>query len=242
MDTPQFEKAQYKSQQDGVCKRCGQTVGDTYYRINDDMACSQCAEKAKFDLPKDNHAAFTRALLFGFGGAILGLALYATFAIATGIEIGYVALAVGYIVATAMKYGSRGAAGRRYQIAAVTFTYAAVSMAAIPIGIHYAISTQEHRQTSLQQPQADSTAGENQQRPRSASIAWGSLIGSLILAGLASPFLELQQDLVSGVIGLVILYVGIQIAWKMMAESPSAGVLGPFRMNAARLGTPPQSS
>ncbi len=64
--------------------------------------------------------------------------LYATFAIATGIIIGYISLAVGWMIGKAIMKGSGGVGGRRYQITAAALTYCAVSMAAVPIGIHYA--------------------------------------------------------------------------------------------------------
>ena len=81
------------------------------------------------ELAKDTHAAYVRAIVFGIGAAILGMILYATFEIQTGIVIGYAALAVGWLVGKAMITGSNGVGGRRYQIAAVLLTYAAVSTA-----------------------------------------------------------------------------------------------------------------
>lgn len=61
------------------------------------------------------------------------MALYSAFTILTHIEIGYVSLAVGFIVAKAMMMGSNGVGGRKYQITAVLLTYAAVSLSALPI-------------------------------------------------------------------------------------------------------------
>jgi hypothetical protein len=49
----------------------------------------------------------------------------------------------------------------------------------------------------------------------------------LVLIGLASPFLELQDPL-HGMIGLVILFVGIRIAWQL-AQGTSIQILGPFK-------------
>src|SRR5437899_4930176 len=46
-----------------------------------------CKEQLEAQLPKDSHAAFVRGLMFGVGGAILGLILYSVFGIVTGIEI-----------------------------------------------------------------------------------------------------------------------------------------------------------
>src|SRR5580698_11051435 len=129
--TPQFATAEYAG--GDVCKSCHQPISGSYYRINGSLACERCTTQLQAQLPKDNHAAFVRALMFGIGAGILGLIGYAAFSIITGIQIGYISLAVGWLVGKAMRTGSRGIGGRRYQIAAALFTYAAVSMAALPI-------------------------------------------------------------------------------------------------------------
>lgn len=119
------------------------------------------------------------------------MALYAGFTILTDIRIGYISLAVGFIVAKAMMIGSGGIGGRQYQIAAAVLTYMAVSMAFIPLVLyatHLSISD----------------------IPLAKLIEWG----------LASPVLELQADPVHGLIGLVILLVGVNIAWKLTAGKP----------------------
>src|SRR5262245_49971933 len=126
---PQFSTAEYTSQSGpDRCRSCAQPIVGSYFRVNGAMTCQSCARQAEHALPKDEHAAFIRGLLFGVGGAILGLILYSAFGIITGLVIGYVSLAVGYIVGKAIKAGSRGMGGRRYQIAAALLTYAAVSM------------------------------------------------------------------------------------------------------------------
>jgi hypothetical protein len=106
-------------------------------------------------LPNDTHAAFVRGLTFGIGGAVLGLIIYAAFGIITGLMLGYISLAVGYIVGKAIKMGSKGIGGRRYQIAAVLLTYIAVSMAAVPIGISQIVK--HNQKVRHAQPQASPT-------------------------------------------------------------------------------------
>lgn len=136
--TPQFGTAEYTgSPGTDRCKACQQPIAGQYYRANNAVVCPRCAQKVKGGLANDTHAAFVRGLVFGIGAAIAGLVLYAAFTIMTGLIIGYVSLAVGWMVGKAMMKGSNGIGGRRYQIAAVLLTYAAVSMAAIPIAIHY---------------------------------------------------------------------------------------------------------
>lgn len=135
-NVPQFGIAEYPSASGtDICKSCNQQAVGSYYRINGALACERCKGQLEAELPKDSHAAFVRGLIFGVSGAILGLILYSAFGIITGLEIGYISLAVGYIVGKAVRMGSRGIGGRRYQVVAVVLTYAAVSLSAIPIGV-----------------------------------------------------------------------------------------------------------
>jgi hypothetical protein len=235
---PQFRTAEYAGDPGSDrCKFCNQPITGGYFRVNRSIACSGCAEKVRLQIPRDNHAAFTRGLIFGIGGAILGLILYAAVGIITGWMIGYVALAVGWIVGKAMMTGSGGIGGRRYQIAAVLLTYAAVSIAAIPIDL--AQVSKAHRATRTEQSQSVRNLGEQvpgngtptpEQNPRAAKrpANIGAAVVTLALVGLASPFLELQ-DPIHGLIGLVILFVGLQFAWKM-TRGISLQILGPFKL------------
>jgi predicted lipid-binding transport protein (Tim44 family) len=241
--TPQFATAEYAQKASGdVCTPCKQPISGRYYRINGALTCETCAEISRRQIPADSHASFVRGVLYGIGGAIVGLILYSTFGIVTGLVIGYLSLAVGYIVGKAINMGSRGLGGRRYQIAAVILTYAAVSLSAIPLAIsqarkHMAPSKIETQSSDSSAPSdADNAAtvvaedtGEHAARPAPKSFA--AAIGWLTLLGLASPFLELQ-DPIHGVIGLVILSVGIRIAWKLTAGS-DLQVLGPFENSPA---------
>lgn len=243
--SPQFGTAEYVGTPgNDHCQFCHQPIVGTYYRANGAMSCAGCAEKMRGELAQDSHAAFVRGLLFGIGGAIVGLIAYATFAIVTGIVIGYASLAVGWMVGTAMIKGSNGVGGRRYQIAAVLLTYAAVSMAAVPIWIHYAgehKSAHAQRQStnsdsasdSREQNQPSSSDSESSgSQPRPTLGAWLMKVAGL---GLASPFLELSEDGFGGIIGLVILAVGMRFAWRITAGRPLQ-IFGPF--DGARQPTP----
>lgn len=205
------------------------------------MLCPGCAEQAKFSVPANQHSAYIRGLLFGIVAAIGGLILYAAFEIITGWVIGYLALAVGYMVGKSMMFGSKGIGGRRYQITAVLLTYAAVSMASIPVYISQVSKEKAVRQEQLQQQQHEQQQFENEfgkqgeipaPQPKPKVNFWAAL-ATLTLVGLASPFLELQ-DLVHGGIGIIILLVGIQIAWKLTAGKRVA-LSGPFENSMAPL-------
>ena len=156
-------------------------------------------------------------MLFGVGEVFFGRGIDVGFALATGWMIGYISLAVGYIVGKAIALGSGGVGGRRYQLAAVLLTYSAVSLAAVPIAM-----SQHMKHTSVQQ-QAPASEPAVVHAPK---MSFARAVGMLTLLGLASPFLELA-DPAHGIIGLIILFVGIRIAWKITAAS-QANLSGPI--------------
>jgi hypothetical protein len=232
--TPQFTKAEYSEAPRGDrCVSCNQPITGRYYRVNTRIACETCVQELERRQPKDSHASYVRGMLFGVGAAIVGLILYAGFTILTGLYIGYVSLAVGWLVGKAIMLGSGGMGGRRYQIAAVLLTYAAVSLAAIPIAISYSMKEKSESQSiqlKQQKPSTDSPGSRTDSAQTKPSF--GSAILQLLLIGLASPFLELQ-DPVHGVIGLIILLVGVRIAWKITVGSKRANIQGPYENSSA---------
>src|ERR1700739_581402 len=176
-----------------------------------------------------------RGLLFGTGAAIVGMAGYAGFTILTGLYIGYVSLAVGWLVGKAIMLGSKGIGGKRYKIAAVILTYAAVSLAAVPIAISYQLKAKSHSesvQPQQQQSTADEANGQSEEAQPKPNLPLGAAIWQLLIIGLASPFLEMQDPL-HGIIGLIILMIGIRIAWQITAGSRRASIEGPYENSSA---------
>jgi hypothetical protein len=239
-DFPQFSTAEYANVPGTErCAFCSNLIADQYFRVNGHMVCAQCAAQSREGQPHDSHAAFTQGLLLGAGAAIIGLIVYATFTIITGWYIGYLALGVGWLVAKAIKKGSGGLGGRRYQIAAVLLTYGAISLAAIPISISYFMKhSKEQKQVQTQQAEGTPADGNTQQQDQQqaqqqeshASPSFGAALLSMLALGLASPFLELQ-DPVHGLIGLFILFIGLRIAWQLAASAPLE-VDGPYSVGA----------
>jgi hypothetical protein len=217
---PQFATAEFAPDSPTMaCAACQRPITGAYFQINGTNACPECTRKIQAQTPTDSHATFIRALAFGIAGALAGFALYVIFALVTGLVVGLVSLAVGFIVGKAMSFGSRGVGGRRYQVAAALLTYIAVSMSAVPIAIH---QMRAHRA----QTQSNATAA-----PARAPVDIPKAIAVLALIGIASPFLDLQ-DPVHGLIGLVILFVGIRFAWRFTAGRTLA-VSGPHTPSPA---------
>jgi hypothetical protein len=268
---PQFQTAEFSSERpasatsEGVCALCRQPVHGSYYRIRGAIACAACTQQVMLRKPMDTHAAFVRAVLFGCGAALVGLILYSAVGILFHLEIGFISLAVGYMVGKAMMKGSGEIGGRRYQWVAVVLTYAAVTVSAVPVGIsQYMAShkqTQQVRQgTAKRQPStsapataqgvpdqaapADSGTAANADRASSTAatapsntpsaaktINAGKLLRLLLLLlgyGLASPVLGVMSSPLSGLIGVVILFVGVRIAWQIAAGRRLPQIEGPY--------------
>jgi len=247
-DVPQFGTASYSATTSGTdcCFSCNQTIAGLYYRVNGKMACGGCTERLRQERRKSSHPAYLRGLLFGVGAAIVGLILYASFTIATGFYIGYVSLAVGWMIGKAIMMGSKGIGGRHYQIAAILLTYAAVSMAEIPIVLYQIVHTNKDSASlaiksqpsaTAQPPETDSENASNQEQTAESkskpAMSLSAALGRLALLGLASPFLELQ-DPFHGVIGLIILLVGMRIAWKITQDDGQlTEIHGPYGNTSA---------
>jgi uncharacterized protein (DUF983 family) len=245
--TPQFATAEYSAET--TCKSCAQKISGAFYRVNGAPTCAECTQRLRQEAPQDSQKAFARGLLFGVGAAVVGFGIYVAFALATGLVIGYVSLAVGYLVGKAMAAGSGGVGGRRYQIAAVLLTYVAVSLAAVPIAISVHMKQKSAHQQHVQAGDpAAKTAEPPASTPDPAAVAtsaptataapapapkmsFGRVVGLLTLLGLASPFLALA-DPMRGIIGLIILLVGVRIAWQLTAAKPLE-ILGPIDKPAA---------
>ena len=204
---------------DGIqhCALCGRVIEGRYAMVKAKIACVSCAARerdsavrasspsravlsqaanpASISLPVEENSTYPRALLFGVGAALAGLVFYASFTIVTHMYLGYIALAVGWMVGKAMMQGSGGVGGPRYQIAALVLTYAAISLASIPIQISEALN-------------------------QGYAIDWGTMAGPLLVGGIISPFLKLAQG-AYGIIGLVILFVGLRVAFRLTREKPN---------------------
>jgi hypothetical protein len=197
---PQFSTAEYVGTE--RCRICSRLLDAEYYRVNGQMACKVCALQASEGQPTNSHAALVRGAVYGTGAAILGSVLYAAVT-SFGFTIGYLSLAVGWLIGKAMMKGSNGVGGRMYQMISVLLTYCAICMAPA-LAILPAIY-----------------------KHASSVRSWGAMLGGLALVGLESPVARFSRNPASAAIGLLILFIGLSIAWQLTRARPLA-VTGPY--------------
>jgi hypothetical protein len=187
------------------CVACQGPIAESYYHASGRVVCPACAARIQQGQQQPPAYSFPRALLFGGAAALAGCAIYAIVAIATGMEIGLIAILVGVMVGKAIRRASGGFGGRQQQILAVILTYFSIATSYIPVIIWEVAhkSKIETSQTATSGGAAQtSNGGASQVQPDSGrSRDAGKAILYLLAIGAVAPFLALTSG-VSGIISL----------------------------------------
>jgi hypothetical protein len=135
-----------------TCQACVTPIETEYYDVNGSPFCARCRSEAEAAavVPR-GVGPLARAGFFGFGAGVAGAAIYYGVIALTNLEIGFVAILIGYMVGYAVRKGARGRGGLRFQLLGVALTYASVAMAYTPIAVSAAMS----------QPSAASAGGSS---------------------------------------------------------------------------------
>ena len=131
----QFDAAEPVAGGVGVlaCANCGAVITGSYHMLNQAVICATCRGVLEAHLVSTSHAApLLRALVYGLGAAVVGAGLYYAVLALTGLEIGLIAIVVGFLVGKAVATGSGGHGGWRYQALAVALTYLAIVSTYVP--------------------------------------------------------------------------------------------------------------
>src|SRR5579863_4707452 len=228
VESLQFRRAQpidtTESSAPKTCAACKQLMSGEYYQVQNHVICFSCAAKIRAGQQSQKPVPLFRAVLYGAGAAVAGCLLYAI-VLAMGVQIGIVALAVGWMVGKAIRDGSYGTGGRPQQILAVALTYFAISTsffpAAVFVGVKHGI---EAKSVDKSQPATTAQPPVQEAKPK---ISGGAALSGLLIFAVISPFLELKYSPVGGLISLFILFIGLQRAWAMTARHEII-VTGPY--------------
>jgi hypothetical protein len=195
-----------------ACAACGAPLVIEYHTINGHPVCAGCRTREQAAHTQDQQwTRFFTALAYGFGAALTGGLLYWGFVRLTGIELGLLAIAVGWFVGKAVMKGSNLRGGRRYQILAVALTYFSITFS------YGALIAERVLESPPAATAAESTASSRPIR----------LVMLVLLLMFASPFL----GGFSNIIGIVIIAIGLFEAWKQTRLNPFAAS-GPHPLGA----------
>ena len=128
----QFDRADYAAPSAQLaCTACKAVLTSEYWSANGQVLCSTCAEGVRryASGTGSRSARFLRALLFGAGAALVGAAVYGAVIVYAHSEWAIISIAIGWLVGKAVRHGSDGRGGWRYQLLAAFLTYTAVCAA-----------------------------------------------------------------------------------------------------------------
>jgi hypothetical protein len=186
-----------------TCAGCKKTLTDEYWTIGRAVVCASCRDQIMNAEATGKSQRFAQALLFGVGGMLAGAIVWYLVARLFNLQIGIIAILLGYLVGKAIHRGAGNRGGLQYQILALVLTYLGICLAYAPLLI-------EANQLSL----GDLGAGG----------------GELIYAILGWPVREVTRGFES-VITIIIYGVAFLQAWKLTAGVPLIAS-GPFKVGA----------
>lgn len=237
----QFDRAEHAEGGPTVsaCGNCRLPITGSYYEVNGVAVCERCRRMLESEWIRGTSAGrFAKALGLGLVAALIGAGIYYAILALTGYEIGLVAIVVGLLVGGAVKKGSNGRGGWRYQALAIFLTYTAIVSTYVPL-----IIKEVRKQDSSAVVPADSmrdtaglapATGEASSRAAGADVSTaGFFVALVVFAGFvyALPFLAGLEN----IIGLLIIGFALYEAWKMNQRA-ELRITGPYKVGA---GPPP---
>ena len=140
LDSLNFHRAEYGSATTlENCEFCTRGLDSGYFNVDKYRVCSPCAVRVGDIQAANTRAVFLRSIATGsLAAAMSGLVYFSLFRLTGGGWMVFAAIGVGYAIGKAMRIGSYGFGGRRYQVMAALLTYIAVVLASslVLVGSH----------------------------------------------------------------------------------------------------------
>jgi hypothetical protein len=221
------------------CAVCQTSIETAYFDVNGSILCRDCCIVAQSAAQTHRGIVpLVTASVFGLGAGVVGAAIYYAVMAIANLEIGIVAILIGYMVGYAVRKGARGRGARRYQVLAVALTYASIALAYAPIAVRQVIDANgsaQSAESATTGSNSSGTAAVESERPatteptgRRAAASFASL--AVLIAAL--PVIVVLGSLPSGLISAFIIFIGMRQAWRMTG-APLLQIRGPFRVGAA---------
>lgn len=114
------------------CLGCKQPIEKTYFALGDQVLCSSCRDMLSAPPKGSGLLRFAKAACFGTLAGLLGALIWFAIRKIANLEIGLVAILVGFLVGKAVHRASAGRGGIMYQILAVLITYGCIAANYMP--------------------------------------------------------------------------------------------------------------
>lgn len=187
-----------------TCVGCRQPIASTYYAVRDKVVCPSCCQQLNAPPPGSAATRVFKSFFMGLGAGLLGAVIWFAIRRVAHLEVGLVAILVGYMVGKAVRKGSGNRGGVGYQIMAVILTYCCICA-------NYAPDVLEAMQGRFDDDRVP------------------VVIQAIFVAGtsLAVPFLGGVQN----ILGLLIIGFALLQAWKFN-KPRSLAITGPYQIGS----------
>lgn len=232
------------------CARCHKPITSAYYAVGQHPICAECRTLLDPPVTGSRFGRLFKAGLFGLGAGLLGALIWYAVRRITNMEIGLVAIVVGFMVGKAVRKGSGNRGGRGYQVMAVILTYCCIAANYMPDIAQMLIQdyheketakasvvsttapSSNHAKTSVATSKptlAGTTADDDEPHERPSLLKLVGLVLLLVVLifalSLAAPFLMGVQN----IIGLLIIGFALWEAWKFNRRIPLP-ITGPYQV------------
>jgi hypothetical protein len=244
-----------------VCAKCNASIRMYYYHVDGDTTCSSCKQALERanggGIAAGRSGGRLKAVFAGLGAAVAGSIIYYSVMKYLDLEIGYVAILIGFMVGYAIRGATAGRGSRRLQVLAAGLTYFAVALAYLPFSIEGmreaakegvsadSVTASLPSESLVASTDATAPAGDAQDTRTDASIDAADaaassdlgIVGLLLGLGggvlfvLALPLVVIFGSMPGGLISALIIGIGMHQAWKMTAPIQLA-ITGPFKVGS----------
>lgn len=238
-----------------TCSRCEAPLAE-YWAVDGAVYCERCKDEvlAERQSPEGRGKRVLKALGLGLGGMLVGAAVWYAVAKLADLQIGIIAILLGWLVGKGVFFGSEKRGGLGYQLMAVLITYFGIGAAMAPFAMEeFASMARQHSDsvaaadsvpmTALSDSALDAelvavdSAITARAAARQAAIPTGAAVAiglvALVLGILALPILVIIGG--GSLITLLIYAIALYEAWKFTRRVEPA-VSGPHAVTPAAAG------
>ena len=221
------------------CAECRSPIVDTYFEWDGKVICAACKPRVAESVAPARTGGISRAFAVGVAAAIAGTALYFALTAVTGRDLAWALIPVGFGIGKAVRFGSGGRGGRRYQWLAACLTYATIASTYVPF-VTSGFGDRTPAAIAAAEAPATTSPTSNAMRavtpsptpaaaPIPASRPGPAHLAALLLLATAAPVLVGFGN----ILGITITIVAVIVAWRLNRALPEA-IVGPFRVSASR--------
>jgi hypothetical protein len=243
LEVPRFDVAQAVTPVGTApCAECRSRIVDTYFEWDGKVICAACQPRLAANVASPTTGSVVRAIGLGLAAAIAGTALYYALTAVTGRDLAWAMIPVGFGIGKAVRFGSGGRGGRRYQWLAACLTYATIASTYVPFVTSgfgdrtpAAIAAAEAPAVASPTSSALASAGSATSTPPAAAAPipvtrpGPAHLAALLLLATAAPVLVGFGN----ILGITITIVAVIVAWRLNRAVPEA-IAGPFQVSASR--------